>query len=272
MTRSLALGFVIYHPEESFLSRVQMAVESGFDVYVFDNSPDRRSLSDFVHHRGQIKYLTCGKNHGLGLGVSTICAQAYYEKHSALLLFDQDSVFDENTLSFIETFFNSHPELASTHAAVVFNSRRGSQGQGVDCFREVLLAINSGSLFFLNNVKTLNWHNEGYFVDGVDYEFCLRSKLNGFRISEYSCTPGFDHSTEQADRPYMFFGRIKAMRAYSPRRILDASISSIKLIFSALGGGAIKFSITILRLWILYLITQVLVRFLDLLEKRNNPK
>lgn len=272
MTRSIALGFVIYNPEDSFLSRVRMAVESGFDVYIFDNSPDRRSLADFRHQSEQIKYLTCGKNHGLGLGISTVCAQAYYEKHCALVLFDQDSVFNEKTLSFIETFYDRHPDLQSTHAAVIFNSRRGSQKQEMDCFKDVPLAINSGSLFFLNNVRTLNWHNEGYFVDGVDYEFCLRSELNGFRIGEYSCTPGFDHSTEQPDKSYKIFGKIHAMRAYAPRRILDTSNSSIKLIFSAVGSGAIKFAFRIFRLWIVYLITQMLVRFLDLLKRLNNQK
>ena len=269
MTRSIALGFVIYNPEDSFLSRIRIAVESGFDVYVFDNSPDRRTLADFSYGRGQVKYLTCGKNHGLGLGISAVCAKAYYENHCALVLFDQDSVFNENTLSFIETFYDRHPELQSTHAAVVFNSRKGSLEQESDCYKDVPLAINSGSLFFLHNVRTLNWHNEGYFVDGVDYEFCLRSKLNGFRIGEYSCTPGFDHSTEQPDRPYKILGRIQVMRAYAPRRIFDASTSSIKLIFSALSSGAIKFSFRIFCLWIAYLITQVLVRFLDLLKRLN---
>lgn len=272
MTRSIALGFVIYNPEDSFLSRVRMAIESGFDVYVFDNSPERRSLGGFADGEGKIKYLTCGKNHGLGLGISALCAQAYYEKHSALVFFDQDSVFNEKTLSFIEKFYVGHPELGGTHSAVVFNASRGNQEKERDCFKNVPLAINSGSLFFLNNLKTLNWHSESYFVDGVDYEFCLRSRMNGFKIGEYSCTPGFDHSTEQADKRYKIFGRTYAMRAYAFSRILDVSISSFKLILSALIGGAIKFAFRIVRLWIIYLVVQVLVRLLNLIDRCKNTK
>lgn len=244
-----------------------MAMESGFDVYVFDNSPERRSLGGIANGGGGIKYLTCGKNHGLGLGVSAVCAQAYYEKHSALVFFDQDSIFNEKTLNFIEKFYIEHPELGGTHSAVVFNASRGSQEQERDCFKDVPLAINSGSLFYLGNLKTLNWHNENYFVDGVDYEFCLRSQMSSFKIGEYSCTPGFDHSTEQADKQYRLFGRNYAMRAYALSRILDVSISSLKLTLSALIGGAVKFAFKIIRLWIIYLAVQVLVRLLNLIDR-----
>lgn len=274
MTRSVALGFVIYNPEDSFLSRVRVAIESGFDVYIFDNSPDRWILGGLADRGGKIKYLTCGKNHGLGLGVSAVCAQAYYEKHSALVFFDQDSIFNEKTLNCIETFYVRHPELAGTHSAVVFNASGGGQGQEEEggCFKDVPLAINSGSLFYLSNLKSLNWHNESYFVDGVDYEFCLRSQMGGFKIGEYSCTPGFDHSSEQADRRYRIFGKIYAMRAYAFSRILDVSISSFKLIFRALIGGAVGFAFRIIRLWAVYMVVQVLVRILNLIDRYRHTK
>jgi rhamnosyltransferase len=111
MKRSIALGFVIYNPEISFASRVQMAVESGFDVYIFDNTPEKPSLGALVDWPSNIKYVTCGKNHGLGLGIQSVCARAYYDHHDALVFFDQDSVFDESTLLFIEKFYVEHPEF-----------------------------------------------------------------------------------------------------------------------------------------------------------------
>lgn len=249
-----------------------MAIEFGFDVYVFDNSPERQSLGSFTDGAGKIKYLTSGKNHGLGLGVSSVCAQAYYENHSALVFFDQDSIFNEKTLSFIEKFYVGHPELGGTHSAVVFNASRGGQDQDRDCFKDVSLAINSGSLFYLDNLKTLNWHNESYFVDGVDYEFCLRSSLSGFRVGEYSCTPGFDHAAEQPDQRYDIFGKKYAMRVYAFSRILDVSVSSFKLILSALLGGAIKFAFRIMHLWIIYMGVQMLVRLLNLIDKCKHTK
>lgn len=262
--RSFALGFVIYNPDATLLKRLRLSIESGFDVYIFDNSPCHEMVRDFSRSCMGVKYLTCGKNLGLGLGIAAVCSQAFYDRHQALLFFDQDSVFDVRTLDFIERFQLEQPELGRTHSAVVFHARKSTtQGKG-DCFRDVPLAINSGSLFYLDKLKALDWHNAKYFVDCVDYEFCLRSKRMGFRIGEYSCTPGFDHSIEQPDKIYTLFGWRYAMRAYSPTRIWDKSRSSLKLIGSAFFSGEIAFAMSVARLFAIYMAVQVLVRVLNL--------
>ena len=262
MKRSIALGFVIYNPGTNFISRTQMAIECGFDVYIFDNSPEKPSIDGLREGLGRIKYFTCGKNRGLGLGIKSVCTQAYNDEYAALVFFDQDSVFTETTLLFIENFYVANPDLNATHSAIVFNASKECEDQK-GCMKDVPLAINSGSLFYLNNLKTLGWHNERYFVDGVDYEFCLRSRLGGFRVAEYACTPGFDHAIEQPDQQYRFLGKTYAMRAYAFSRIQDVSISSFKLIFSALIGGEIKFACRIAKHWIVFMGMQTFVRILS---------
>lgn len=267
MTRAIALGFVVFNAEAGFLIRVQMAVESGFNVFVFDNSPQHDLVRNFCANKEKVKYLTCGKNLGLGLGISFVCAQAFYENNSALVFFDQDSVFNEDTLNFIEEFYLSRPELELTHSAVVFSAKDYATQRNQDCFKNVSLAINSGSLFYLGNLKKIGWHNSKYFVDCVDYEFCLRSKINGFKIGEYSCTPGFDHSIEQVDKGYRIFSKIYLMRAYPLFRMLDTTKSSIRLISYSLFTGNVKFAVNIARLFLVYAATQVVVRFFILVDK-----
>ena len=264
MNRSVVIGFVIYKPESCILNRIRLSVDLGFDIYIFDNSPELEVVRLFCLTLQRVHYFTCGKNHGLGLGVSAICSQAYYENNSALVFFDQDSIFDETTLNFIDKFYVDHPALNATHSAVVFNARMDYKDEIF--FHDVQLAINSGSLFYLNNLRILNWHNEAYFVDGVDYEFCLRSRLKGFKIGEYSCTPGFDHSAEQPDRKYLILGKAISMRNYAYSRIVDVSISNLKLIVSSIVFGEINLSFKFLRLWITYLAFQALVRVIDFMD------
>jgi len=174
--------------------------------------------------------------------MSSICAQAYHDNYSSLVFFDQDSVFDENTLNFIERFYLNHSELEISHSVIIFSAKDNEENQEGCCFRDVLLAINSGSLFYLKNLKLLNWHSEKYFVDCVDYDFCLRSKRAGFKIGEYSCAPNFDHSTEQADKIYRLLGRNYSMRVYPLSRIVDTSRASIKLIVNSSVGVDLKFA------------------------------
>jgi rhamnosyltransferase len=272
VTRALALGFVIYRPEASLLDRVQRAAEAGFEVYIFDNSPQQELVRNICSGKQRVHYFTCGKNLGLGVGVSFVCAQAYYQSHTTLLFFDQDTNFSEETLDFIESFYLNRPELQSTHSAVAFDASSFGKAEPRECFKKVPLVINSGSMFFLKNVMTIGWHSEKYFVDGVDYEFCLRSKIRGFQIGKFSCTPGFDHSSEQADREYQIFGKSYAMRAYSLSRIVDVAKSSLKLIFAATIGGEFKFASNIVRLWAIYLVVQILVRFLNMASAPEGVK
>lgn len=269
MARVVTLGFVIYNHGDDFLERVRMAIESGFEVYIFDNSPKGDFVNDFSANKERIKYFTCGKNLGLGFGISFVCAQAYYENYSSLVFFDQDSIFSLETLNFIESFYLDHPHLEKTHSAVVFSSKDCGKNQSQDFFKDVPLAINSGSLFYLKNLKALNWHSEKYFVDCVDYEFCLRSLRAHLRVGEYSCTPGFDHVSGQADKKYNFLGRSYSMRPYSLSRIIDTSKASLKLILTAAASGNFKFSARIGRLYIIYAVTQTIVRLLNPVDMKR---
>ena len=260
--KKIAIGFVVYNPSINLIYRLQETLLLGFTVYIFDNSPEKSIIRNFIKGRGSIKYATSGKNLGLGIGLSTICAQAYYDDCPALVFFDQDTFFSAETLIAIEKYYINNQHLVSNYSSVVFNSRNiGQKNNGfVNCFEDVLLSRNSGSLFFLENVKRMNWHNEKYFVDGVDYEFCLNSQLNNYRIGEYSCTPGFDHAVEQGDKKYKFFGKTYSMRKYSWYRIMDTAHSSVKLIFRSVFHGKIQFAVRITRLLSIYIVTQLLVR------------
>lgn len=264
MKKNVAIGIVTYGPSETLAARLRVVVEQGFVVYLFDNSPElgliRKFCQGFSHDA--IKYITCGKNVGLGLSISAICAQAYYDSHPALVFFDQDTVFDASTLNFIEDFLINKPELAIDYSAVVFKAN------GSVLFKDVIFAISSGSLFFLENLKKINWHNETYFVDCVDYEFCLRSANNKFKIGEYSGTPGFDHQTEQADLKYKVFGKERLLRAYSMKRIVDATQAYGRLLFSSITSLNFIYFKATLRSIAGYYFWQSLVRILNIFNPR----
>ncbi|CAN5487171.1 hypothetical protein BH10PSE16_BH10PSE16_23400 [soil metagenome] len=260
--RKIVVGFIIYKPESSFLGRLKDVILNGYQIYIFDNSPEESGVRDFCLARNEVRYLTIGKNAGLGLGMASICAQAYYENNSALIFFDQDTVFGIETLAFIEGYYIKHKILDSTHSAIVFAARDTHGIDNSDCFQNVLVAINSGSLFFLKNLKYIGWHNEEYFVDGVDYEFCLNSKRHGLRIGKFMCTPGFDHSIEQADKKYKILNKSFVFRAYPLFRILDTIKSSCKLLLLALIYFEFAFAALILKFFSVYVLVQVASRFL----------
>lgn len=228
MKPAMAIGFVVYHAPETLRTRLALCRAAGFRTYVFDNSPDRpyRAIAE---SNGAV-YLTEGRNAGLGVGIGAICRAAYGDAHETVLFFDQDTGFDATTLEFVQRFQSTRPDAAAAYAVIGFNATRlGEQGRDPFSVDDVLLTISSGSLFYLDNARRLGWHNPTYFVDAVDYEFCLRSSLEGFRIGQVRSTPGFDHATEQADETRAVFGRPVRLRRYPASRIKDSVRAGLRV-------------------------------------------
>ena len=255
-----AVGLVIYHPDESLLKRVDQMIGVGFKIYVFDNSPSEEKYTQAIKNDANVFYMTAGKNVGLGLSLSTICATAYYHGYQKLLFLDQDTGISTMTLDFIAAYSKSIPvKVQQQYAALVFKSNQ-TLNQNIT---DVRLAISSGSLFNLPVLRQIGWHNENYFVDCVDYEFCVRARRCGFKIGVVKNTPDFDHVTEQPDRAINVFGKQLLVRRYSSARINDAIGAYLKLIV----GGFLKNSptetYTLTRSMCLYIFGQLASRFIQ---------
>ncbi len=267
MNREIAIGVVTYNPGGNLISRLSLVMASGFILYIFDNSPEDGIVQNFCNSKQACRYFTCGKNVGLGFGISTVCAQAYYDSFPALIFFDQDTIFNRSTLDFIEDFYINNANIASNYSAIVFNSKNSGDCAGSNfIFKDVLLARNSGSLFFLENLKKLNWHNATYFVDCVDYEFCLNSNNNNLKIGECSMAPGFDHESEQPDVKYMVFGKERLLRKYPAKRIIDTISASTRLLITSITTRNFVFFTAIIRSLAIYLYWQSVVRFINVFK------
>ena len=263
--KNIALGFVVYKAEITLVDRIKLASSLGFQCYIFDNSPADQTFNKIFNNCINCSYVTAGKNVGLGFGISSVCGQAYYQGSDALLFFDQDTVFNASTLDFVNDFYTERKDLEDTYSSVVFNAKNVNANLEQYQFeiKDVLLTISSGSLFFLKRLKDLNWHNHTYFVDCVDYEFCLNSSNHGLKVGECSNTPGFDHVSEQADSEYSVFGKKRMMRKYSFSRVKGTTTASLRLFLTAIRTLNPKFAYAILRSLGIYLSFQFLVRILN---------
>jgi rhamnosyltransferase len=261
--RSMVVGVVVYNPTYKFIERINAVVKSGFDVYLLDNSPEDSKLRESFCNENKVHYITLGKNVGLGIGITAICGQAYYEGNKELVFFDQDTGFNDTTLSFIEYFAQKNSEQLSSYSMVNFNAKELDANKGQNnAFKlvEASLVINSGSLFFLDILKDMGWHDLSYFVDSVDYKFCLDSAVRNYKVGECKTTPGFDHVTEQDDSVYTFFGHKFMARKYSNRRVKDTLYSLLRLIGSSLINFKLVFFMKFSRFLIIYILVQSYVR------------
>lgn len=263
---TIPVGFVVYHPGDLLIERIKMILEHGCQVYLFDNSPKSGHIREIFQHDSNFSYYTLGRNVGLGIGMSTICAQAYYDNHKSLVFFDQDTGFSDITISYINKFLVYHNSRLSEFSMVSFNAKNVIEEQpsryNYDLI-ETNIAINSGSVLMLDALDNIGWHDVTYFVDGVDYKFCLDSVVNKYKIGECKCTPGFDHVTEQDDSLYSFCGMPFLARKYSRRRVFDSLTSLVRLICSSVINLRWDLALLFTKYLLAYVLTQTYVRLVE---------
>jgi GT2 family glycosyltransferase len=260
----IALGFVVFNPPSTLLARFELALAADWELFIYDNSPTDGRVRSFCAARKKTYYFTSGKNAGLGYGMSTVAAQAYYGGHTVMLFFDQDTDFTHNTLAFVSKFYRLKGSLANSYSSVVFNAKRalGEAASSEFVCRDVLLSISSGSLYFLENLRRLNWFDESFFVDCVDYEFCLRSRIANFKTGACLNTPGYDHETEQDDSTYWVFGKLRRLRKYSRSRVRGTIHASLRLCWRSAIRADGRYLWTLLRSLGGYVLWQIVVRVL----------
>jgi rhamnosyltransferase len=271
MRKQISVGIVVFNPSNNLLSRLSLVLKLGYSLYLFDNSPGQDMVREYCKQHDDCHYSTCGKNVGLGFGLSSVGASAYYDGHPALIFFDQDTVFQDSTLNFIDGFYETNKTFLSDYSAVVFNAKKKTPETDDNAFayNDVLMAISSGSLFLLDKLKQMNWHNTSYFVDCVDYEFCLNSSNHGYRIGECSTTPGYDHSAEQPDFEYDLWGRKLRLRKYPTIRVKDTIQGSVRLWLASLKSLNVRFLVATTRSFVIYLGGQCLAH---LVPKHKSAK
>jgi rhamnosyltransferase len=261
MDKAFCLGFVVYFPTREFIERLDFLVGQGYSIYIFDNSPECDLVRCSVRGKERVRYITAGKNLGLGVGISAICANAYYDAKTFLLFFDQDTAFSAETLDHVSAFIEHWRGCQSgkQYLVVAFDSREANENKPYDV-QDVDLVISSGSLFTLDRLHDIGWHNEKYFVDGVDYELCYRARRAGYGIGRCGGTPGFDHVSEQPDRQFRVGNKSYPLRRYSKSRVLDSIRAYLRLSGRSLVDLDFLFLFRISRSFLIYMAGQILAR------------
>lgn len=271
LTNKIALGFVLYNPHIGSIQRIINSANYGYAIYVYINSIHEDGLKSLTSHKS-LNIISGESNGGLSKGLTVICNAAYNSKFDALLYFDQDTVFENITLDYISSYYDFVLErnddfcksVVCTTFRDLLNYRRlnhiSSHQYSNFTIENVFFTVNSGSLYNLNKFKDYEWFDKRYFVDGVDYSFCINSIKHKYKITEVHNTPGIDHEREQGNLSVMFFHKQLIGRVYAFQRNLDFVQSHIRLLFSAFGLKSIKPPIFIIKSLLFYLFQQALFR------------
>ncbi|HOI32665.1 MAG TPA: hypothetical protein PLC47_07860 [Bacteroidales bacterium] len=218
-----------YHPDQGFFERLQSVLDAGYEVIVYDNTevPD----AGFENNAGyrNLKLFQYGQNAGLGKALKVLMMAAKEKSFEFALYFDQDTLFSLQSLRYITAWLKEVYDENDGFAAVRFNSEQPDATGQLLASGVVRLLISSGSLFRLEALEKAGWHDENYFVEGVDYKFCLDAHRTGFRLGEVRQCPDIDHESLQPLEKSIVFGRTILYRRYPMQRHLRFITALLRL-------------------------------------------
>lgn len=232
MSENIAIGIALYHPDDCFIHRLEVISSFGFKVYLYNNGVDQCLYSQLLLNNNYT-ILGDGINCGLGKAINELNFTSFKDGHDFLIFFDQDTIVNEkfkNSLSNI----NIASLMGDKYSVLQIISEDEDRFTESVTVSDVLFNINSGSIFNLSILKVIGFHDSSFFVEGVDYEFCLRSRTKGFSIGILTGVFGIDHFSNQEGECWKFLGKEYTLRVYPKSRVKDLNTSHSRLILQAI--------------------------------------
>lgn len=145
-------------------------------LIIWDNSPGE-NIWDERFQSPNIVIMSDGKNVGISKALNTVFNWAIKNGFEYILTMDQDSIWPD---------FYSFKEQVDKEALKKDNVCIWAPL--IKCGETILrcnrpeFVITSGSIYNLNVFQKVGQFREEYFIDEVDNEYCIRSRINGFNI------------------------------------------------------------------------------------------
>jgi|SRR5450759_161226 rhamnosyltransferase len=190
---------VTWNPDLSRLAEVLRALSpqvSGI-VAVDNGSTNRDNLSAFINTVGGVEFIGLMENLGLGAALNIGIQHARFSAPTWILTLDQDTVIFESAIEdILESYLGLGKQVRDSCGLLALRaqippstnwftsySKRVMVLDDLGSFVEKLAVITSGNLIRADLVEQVHF-NESFFIDQVDFDFCLSLRQHGYRVIE----------------------------------------------------------------------------------------
>lgn len=174
---------ILFNPEPGVTENIRSYLDDIDLLYIYDNSTNNKTdLSGFRNYK-KVVYIKKEENMGLPYAFNEVAELAVKEGFDWMVTFDQDSMACSGMMKSMREFVESsicQPDTAVV-APVTYETGDGKEVQDIyiTYFYKV---IQSGAMHNLEIMKKIGNYDENMFIDEVDFEYCARCIINGYKI------------------------------------------------------------------------------------------
>jgi rhamnosyltransferase len=201
----IAGAVVLYNPNINVVDNITSYITQIDILYVLDNSEkiNNRVVVELKKNKN-VKYIDNNGNLGIGVALNIAAKLAINEKYKYLLTMDQDSSAAPDmieSMNLTDSIIKNVGIISPVHVNK-FNTQKNND----TVITEKFDVMASGNLVNLDAFTKVGGFNEEFFIDYVDVEFCLKMKLNDYKIIQVNSSKLFH---EEANiTKVKFFGKI----------------------------------------------------------------
>lgn len=178
----------MYMPKPNEIGNISKYIEELDYCYLLDDSAqDNSSVVQTLldEHPGIVQYYMNPYNMGLVGSVNNGFRMAIEKGADWVLVMNPDGTFQNNAISIFKQYISQNNTDDVGIICPVFNIDRRPKEAGIGV-REVNYPDMTGCLYNTKILSQIGFYDEKTYFYGLDLEYCLRVKKNGYRIIECS--------------------------------------------------------------------------------------
>ena len=181
---SYAIGIVTYQPNKQ---RLQENIKSALSnnmvgnlIIVDNNSSNLSDIKEIISQYERIILIKNDENMGVAHALNQILKCADEKGFDWVLTLDQDSVMAPNTLNEYNNY--TKDKEIGIICPCIEDRNMGREYTRPMNIEYINLCITAGNLVRIEAWKRIGGYSEELFIDGVDFDFCLKMHRAGYKI------------------------------------------------------------------------------------------
>lgn len=205
---------VTYFPDQGLPDRLDRTQAQVAHIVIVDNGSDSETFKCVQAGVGKpgIDLIRNPVNLGIAAALNQGVNWARGKGYEWVLLLDQDTVPAQDMVATLIRAFNEFPDkskLAIIGSNRVLNRVANVNWNHNEWWGIGETVITSGSLLPVGTAQTIGPFREEFFIDCVDFEYCLRARSMGFEIIEI-LVPIMQHCIGTPKTVHLLWSRIHA--------------------------------------------------------------
>lgn len=180
MNRIKIAGIVVTYniDKEKLIKNINSYINYIDLLIIVDNSDIDTQLKDIYVNNAKIKYISMEGNEGIAKALNCGIEYAINQSFKYVLTMDQDSSLRNNLIEEYMKWLRNDVIIYSPNYIIERKKTKKYKAET----NELYWTMTSGNLLNLELYKKVGKFREDFFIDAVDYEYCLRARKRGYKI------------------------------------------------------------------------------------------